>query len=905
MALLCRWILVLTLLLVAGPRLSAASDADRAFEAAAKAFDDTSYDWAEAHFADFCRRFPASPRLAEAVLLQAEARIELTNYAGAIALLSTNQNLAGTNADQYLFWLAEAYSRQGDYRAASDKFAQLVKDFPASSRRLEAAVGEASARVALARAEPSEWPRVIQLLQQTNGVFQTAVRADSANELVPRGCLLLSEAQLAAKDYRAAEETLQPLAKRLLNPKLAWQWQYLRCRILLADGRLEAALQGATNLLAMATNAAQPSLRADSAAFQASLLERLGRTNEALLAYQQNLAEGVPAERQRQALLKIIELSLAQDQQDQLPQVIQMLEKFLSQYPKAAAADLALLTLGELRLRQYEAGADTNLFAMAATNAPPVTNSLQLALASLTALTKNFPRSPLIGKAQLDLGWCFWREGRLPEAQAAFQTAVECLPFSNDLATAFFRLADTQLQQTNFAGAIRNYQAIIERFAALPEVRTNLFERALSQTVWAGLAGNDPAAATNALQTMLAWYPNSPATARALLLAGGEISRGGNPARARAMFSAFVRSAPDPPLLPELWLAIAGTYEHENQWTNAIEQYNQFLARFPNSSARPQAEYYRADATYQAGQETNALMLFTAFIAHFPTNELAPRAQLWVADYYYRTGNPVEAERNYQLLYRNTNWPPSELTYQAQLSAGLAAEAHQGWNAAKGYFTALYNDTNCPTDLRVQALFEYGNTLMRVVDPADTNKLANCEEATRVFGRIWDDYPANRLAVPALIDKANCYMQWALARQQYDSLTNALDAYQQVVDSPQADVAARSQAKLGQAIVLGKWAEQQTGQQQTALLKQALSDCLDVFYGTSAILRHDHEKLVPFWTKEAGMRAFELAESLQDWSQAVSIYQRLKSTVWPQLPAYLEKRAQKALENLDREKSSR
>src|ERR1019366_3297845 len=120
MAVLCRLILVLTMLLAAGSRLAAASAADRAFEAGAKAFHDTFYDRAEAGVADFCKNYPASPRLAEAILLQAEARLELTNYAGAIELLSGHQKDAGTNADQYLFWLAEAYARKGDYRAASD-----------------------------------------------------------------------------------------------------------------------------------------------------------------------------------------------------------------------------------------------------------------------------------------------------------------------------------------------------------------------------------------------------------------------------------------------------------------------------------------------------------------------------------------------------------------------------------------------------------------------------------------------------------------------------------------------------------------------------------------------------------------------------------------------------------------
>src|ERR1039457_268090 len=101
MAVLCRWILVLTMLLAAGPRLAAASAADRAFDAAAKAFQDTFYDRAEAGFSNYCRTFPTAPRLAEAILLQAEARMELTNYAGAIELLSARHGPAARHAAEY------------------------------------------------------------------------------------------------------------------------------------------------------------------------------------------------------------------------------------------------------------------------------------------------------------------------------------------------------------------------------------------------------------------------------------------------------------------------------------------------------------------------------------------------------------------------------------------------------------------------------------------------------------------------------------------------------------------------------------------------------------------------------------------------------------------------------------
>jgi hypothetical protein len=279
MAVRCRWFLTLVLLLAAGPRLWAASAEDRAFHAAVDALDGTFYQRAEGLFAAFCRQYPASPRLPEAILLQAEARIKLTNYAGAIALLSANQSKAGTNADQYVFWLGEACLGQGDWRKAGDAFASLIKDYPSSTRCLEASIEQAVALSALARTDPSEWQRVIGLLQQTNGMFQAAARTNAANELVPRGYLLLGEAELATKNYPAAEAALQPLAKRLLSPKLTWQWQYLLYRIQLANGRTNAALATSTNLLATAESAALTNLLADSVALQASLLEGLGRTN--------------------------------------------------------------------------------------------------------------------------------------------------------------------------------------------------------------------------------------------------------------------------------------------------------------------------------------------------------------------------------------------------------------------------------------------------------------------------------------------------------------------------------------------------------------------------------------------------------------------------------------------------
>jgi hypothetical protein len=277
---------------------------------------------------------------------------------------------------------------------------------------------------------------------------------------------------------------------------------------------------------------------------------------------------------------------------------------------------------------------------------------------------------------------------------------------------------------------------------------------------------------------------------------------------------------------------------------------------------------------------------------------------MWVATHYFNLGDNVEAERNYKLLFQNTNWPPSELTYQAQLMAGHAAVRHQDWKSAETYFTQLYNNKNGPSnDLRLAALLAHGRTLMLHLDPAETNRLANVEEATKVFGRVYDENPTNRLALEALLEKAKCYKEWALARQQYDSLTNALNTYDQVLHARQADVVLRSEAKVGMAVTLSKWADQKAGKERTALLEQALNHCLDVVYGNISVL-HEGERLDQWWTKEAGVKAFDIADALQAWSQEVGLYQRLTNSVWPQLDASIVKRFKAAQDKLEREKAS-
>jgi len=432
---------------------------------------------------------------------------------------------------------------------------------------------------------------------------------------------------------------------------------------------------------------------------------------------------------------------------------------------------------------------------------------------------------------------------------------------------------------------------VVEKFSSFPEVKTNLFEPALYQSARAALAAGQPGAATNAVARLLAWYPKGFHTERAALLAGQQVSQQGMPAEARKIFSELIAAAPGADLLPQVRLAIARTFEEEEKWSQAIGEYDGWLSAYTNHEARAAALYYQARANFFDHRHTNALALFTNFVARFPTNELTPLAQWWVADYHFQHGDFPRAENEFQQLFQN--WPASELACQARLMAGRAAVASVVWTDAMLHFTNLISDLqHCPPDVRLQAMFAYGDTLM-LKDSA--NKAADYEEAVRVFSAICQLPATNRQIELAWGELANCYLQWAQSSGEYSLLTNALNAFQRVLDSPSADATARSIATVGIGVVLEAQAEHKTApDEQTALLKLALDNYLRVFNG-GHLLKGQEPNLS--WTKRAGLDAGRLAEKLQWWSQAINVYQRLKELL-PALSASFDNRIRKAQEHL-------
>ena len=872
----------------------------RAFKTAARWFQTGVYATAERELHQFAIKFPQSPMLAEAVLLQARAAIAQTNLSRAILILEAGIAKAGLLTDQYRYRLAEAQLSSGAFAAAADSYALVLRQFPNSGLLLESSYGEALARFKL-----RDYAKVTMLLQDPNGAFQQASKVRTSDRFSISGVLLLAEALFEQRQFASAADTVKLLAESPLRPdypEYDWDRQHLLCRIKIATQKLPEALVQSSNLVSSAVTTGNRGLIADSVAMQAGVLRQLDRIEESIQAYTNNLAATVPDDRRRLALLNIIELKLAQDKSSEAGQ---LLEDFLARRPEDAASDVALITSGELQMRLHfteSVAVTTNGLANV-----PTTNRLQLALAQFQKVGTN---SALLGKAALNRGWCLWLDNKIADSIPAFRTATEQLPFSEDLAVARFKLADGLYAQGDYTNALVHYKSLTNDFAGVPRVRDSLFDQALHQIVRANIQMGDVSAASSAMSQLLEIYPRSVFSERSMWLVGQDLIEARQPSRARVVFGEYVKRFPDRPLLPKIELAIARTYFHEGNYTSAISGYEDWLARYATNELRVRAEFNRAWSNAKAGQVTNAFLLFTNFVAQFPTNELARDAQFWIAEEFYRQGNYTEAQRGYQLIAESTNWVRSTLTFQARMMAGRAAFAAQLWKDASLHFVRLIDDgENCPVEILAEAYYALGDTIIRDdaslrQDSPAAGPLEKFREGRKAFVRITEFslFATNRL-VAHLIPLAwgrigDCCLQLASEDpKQYDTATNA---YHLAMVHPAADISTRSLAEFGlaHALELQGFDKDKAPEARTALLKLAFDRYFNIVIGGNLSGKAQSD---PVWVEKAGFAAARLAEAQNQWTLAINVYKSMHE-VLPPLRPRLDEKINKASEQLRGEK---
>ena len=837
-----------------------------AFDVAKRFFRNDNYASAIERLEAFLLLYPDSALKPEAVLLENQARFQLSQFEAMVTELQAGLSTAGTWSDRYLFWIGEAQFALSQFAKAAEAYGLLIENYPESARALEAALGQAQAYYQL-----DELKQLIATLEPADGPFQKSANATPTAELVIDGRLLLANAYFELKELGAARLLLENLSDEGLTPERFWQKYHLLASVYLAEKSLDQALSGATNLVQLARGIADPVFTARSADFHGDVLREMEKPDDAISVYEQNLTTDAPVDWRRSALLKIADVYV---EGNRLSNAVQRLERFFIQHPNDPATGLSHMTLGELRLRQF--------YALPEAGKPKSTNLLSEAIGHFDVVLQSGSDKDLLGKSWAGRGWSLWewsalsgRAFQIKAAGDAFRNAVQELPRSREQAVAQFKVADCLFEGSEHASAISNYWAAINITTNTVGRDDRLVDRALYQIVRSGVVRLDLPSAGQAVSNLLEWFPNSYYSDRSMLLYGQSLNRQGKPSEAREVLASFAKAFPQSSLLAETRLAVARTHVMDGSWVSSILEYDRWVTNYPAHKALSQAEFDRAWLNHQAGNSAKAFQLFTNYIERFPTNHLAPLAQKWIADFHFQSGKFAEAEQVYRRLFENTNLLElaGDLSWEARLSAGRSAFFRQNHAEAETLLTAVVNATNPPLGELARAEFYLGDVAAEQTARTPTNLVEAINHYERVALEMTNS-PLNAAAWGRLGD----------CRLQLGEYAQATAAYQTVTELPGADVTTRSQAKLGLARVLAGQADTE-GETDVSerFLQQALDHCLEIVFGGN--LRSANEKMDPFWVKEAGLMAGRLAKRLGQAEQERKLYTRLAEEL-PTMPLW-------------------
>lgn len=832
-----------------------------AYDAGVRAFEWSHFERAEKEFAQFIANFPDS---------------DLAPKAAAFRLRSRAHHLAD----------------QSKHELAAAAFRQLRREFPNSPNYLEFIMLEAWNEYHLGNRET-----VVNLLGDAKGPFQSASiirsRDPAALKFQVSGWLLLAQTYLEQKNYPATRQAINKATDWDLNTEFQWRRQFILTRLHFAANEFEKALAKAIPLLELAEATEKKEWIAESAAALGEVRIATNQKEAAIRAYEKNLAEGIPQNRRREAWTKIIQL-----RQEQSPgplPFLQSLEQFIAESPNDDALDIPLLALAKLKLQLYYQEKDI-VNSAEESPTPPDAELLGNALAKLEQLLRDFPESPLRGKALYHLGWCYWELQETEKSFSSFYNALNILleGFEKDIAQ--LKLADGHYALKRYENALFHYQQIRQRIAAEAEPthphKKNLLTQVLYQTVRAAIKNGNPDAAANAVSDLIALSPDNLLANKGTFLFGQHLLQIPQSSEARKIFRQLIERFPNFPLKAEVELAIAYSHELDGNWKSAADAYQNWTTTHPHNKKQAQAAYARAWCLSQLNQENIAASLFQTFLEKHgkdkaaDNQKLANQARLWLGNHHFNRRNFDTAKQLYTEIFNTQNQQTNLITLRARLMAGRASFHQNQLKETIDLLKTLHKriPKNNPTNnyfktLQAEVLLNLADTYFKRAKqlPEPDAREDQIEQAQKLYQQIQTIQPNSRL--------------WAIAQGRYadtsrflSNYPQAKERYQNIINSPpqQADITLRSQAEVALGTILEQEAEQaKTKAEQTSLQKKALHHYHNVLFGTN----RKTENFDAFWRLQALRQAGPLTIQLNGANAGIQFYQEAAKDFAQSMPS--------------------
>ncbi|MBF0493517.1 MAG: tetratricopeptide repeat protein [Candidatus Omnitrophica bacterium] len=354
-------------------------------------------------------------------------------------------------------------------------------------------------------------------------------------------------------------------------------------------------------------------------------------------------------------------------------------------------------------------------------------------------------REPVFVASSLcDIGVAFERQGKLLAASDVFDRVLREFPDSGLADYAQYRVGDILKKLKKYDMAILAFRSLQVNFP-----KSDLSDKAAYQLGTLYAETDDYAESVNQFDKILGAEPRSVLYYNALLLKGKALYNSGdfngsikifnsiitesssdeirissryylgwayykigNNGSALAIFNDILKSCSDVSILPGIKPWFGEYYYNQGDFVRAREYFEDIVKNYPESVFVADACYLLAWINYDIAKDEASAGKFLEIIERYPDSEWAPQAILTIGDIFTKSGKIDEAVKQYKGLLRK--YPSSKFASTANNRIGIMLKDQNKYELSIEYFKLSLNEQN--TEVNSQIQFDIADSYEKLGD---------------------------------------------------------------------------------------------------------------------------------------------------------------------------------------------
>lgn len=620
-------IAVAAIICLMGPACSDETQSEADFIYAKKAFNDGFYDLAQERLVAFLKSYPGTAHLYETHTLLGRSYYYRNNFTGALyefdGILNAPQ-AAEFHADA-LYWSAEIYLKNGDYRKALDLYEKVTSAFPSSAYFGYAVYSKGWAYYKLG------------FFEEALKYFRDVVEKYPYDKVAVESQFRIGECEYLMARYGAAEKELKKFIDKYPVSEKTSDAYYMCGEAGFYQAKYSDAIASFERALAITPKAKWASFALYRIA--ESRLET-GKYEESIIGFKLCL-ESATGDFLTTALLAA--LAKAYEKTGRIDDALRLCDEIIQKHPSSEVAPEAYYRKTKLL---YDAGR----YAEAET-------------AAKEGIEK-FSGSDYLDNMHYELGWIYSMEGKADDAMGEFLWVENESRDINLRSSAICKIGDIYFNKKLYEKAMASYDVVLDKY---------------SDSFWADYAQYQVGAifsmtgrysqAIMSYQSVLANFPNSSWRDKVIFALGSAYFKIGDFERSASEFRHLMDEAATPDLKTRSRIYLANSLYSMKQYAEALAILKAVDAEGVDRDIRMMARYQMGWCYYSMRKDAEALAIFNNFLKDFPRSKIASDVKFWFADYHRAKKNFDVARGYYESVLKEH--PSDETGEEALYNIGM------------------------------------------------------------------------------------------------------------------------------------------------------------------------------------------------------------------------------------------